>query len=1209
MQGATASLNDSRWARNCLLAVGLCVGLAGPQAARADLSGSYVEYDCDTCYVEWASQTVCFESHTYTTDGESVQFLWLQLPSDWAVTSVYDAGPTTCEDVYGNFGGFSWTYESGNDYEIRIAHQRTQYTIDHCWTTYCVTADAGAASGPVHVSWYYADPAETGAAPHYPGSDDGYTPGALGPADATDHPPAQLPHCDPRILIIQDTLPWGSSAWQDELTAAGYFYDEIYSNEIGFVDLDEYDLVVVSSEQDGTYHTEVNSSLTLFEDYVDAGGRLFYAMASNLADTPYPEAPFGGTFGYAEEASDEIVALDHPLVAGLLDPIGPNSFTSYGGLTSTPAQIVEITTQQGSGDATLYEYNSGLGTIVVSSQAVEIAYTDFWDLGALLPTAIDYLLGYGVWDDDVDGFSNCADNCGDIYNPFQDDADLDGIGDVCDTCTDADGDGYGDVISDTSGCPSGTDIDCDDNNASVYPGLAEWYDGADNDCDGMYDNGVMPANVLFITEVMKDPAAVGDTFGEWFELYNNSIYDMNVIGLEIHDLTTNTFTVTGDLWIPSYGQIVLGRSDDLGNNGGVTVDFEYSNFQLDNAADEIVVTHDGYELDRIEFDDGVNWPDPTGASMQLNLLAYDYSSNDAGANWCVSWDPYGQGDLGTPGTQNPQCCEDLDGDGYRDVACGGDDCNDADPLINPSITEICDGIDENCDGIIDEPFDLDLDGYTTCNNDCDDNDANVNPGMFEYCDGVDNDCDGAIDPEGSAFCVPYLRDEDGDGYGVDGDVQCLCAATYPYDTLVGGDCDDTSAAAYPGGTEICDGYDNNCDGTVDEGFDGDGDGYSGCADDCDDADPLVNPAATETCDGIDNDCDGDTDEDDAADASLWYPDLDNDGYGSGAEPTPACYAPAGYVEDSTDCDDTNAAVNPGQPEICDGLDNDCNPSTDENSDYDGDGYTACDGDCDEGDAAMSPADYDGDGYSSCDGDCDDSNPMLSPADIDGDGYSTCDGDCDDADATLDPGDADLDGITSCDGDCDDANAATYPGAIETCDGEDNDCDGMIPPNELDVDADGWTLCDGDCNDNNPDLNLDDADGDLQSSCDGDCDDADATVFQGAEEICDGIDNDCDFILGTGETDGDQDGWLICANDCDDNDYLIHPEAVEECDGIDNNCDNTIDEDDACGGGDDDDSSAPVPGCQCSKDPGLGGSAAPTGLLIGLLGMALIRRRR
>lgn len=141
-------------------------------------------------------------------------------------------------------------------------------------------------------------------------------------------------------------------------------------------------------------------------------------------------------------------------------------------------------------------------------------------------------------------------------------------------------------------------------------------------------------------------------------------------------------------------------------------------------------------------------------------------------------------------------------------------------------------------------------GFVGNDDDCDDTDAAVHPGAEEVCNGIDDDCDGEVD-EGLTF------DDDGDGF----------TST---DSCEGSkdDCDDTDPAVHPGAAEACNGVDDDCDGDVDEGLtsDDDGDGFTsvgsceGSADDCDDDDPAVHPGATEACNGVDDDCDGSTDE-------------------------------------------------------------------------------------------------------------------------------------------------------------------------------------------------------------------------------------------------------------------------------------------------------------------------------------------------------------
>jgi len=171
---------------------------------------------------------------------------------------------------------------------------------------------------------------------------------------------------------------------------------------------------------------------------------------------------------------------------------------------------------------------------------------------------------------------------------------------------------------------------------------------------------------------------------------------------------------------------------------------------------------------------------------------------------------------------------DEDGDDSIAVACGGRDCDDADPSVHPGAIEECDGLDSDCSGASPAEVDADGDGYLACA-DCDDEAADAYPGAPDACDGVDSDCDG--DPE---------EDADGDGFR-------SCE-----------ECDDLTATTFPGAPETCDGVDSACDGLGDE-VDIDVDGFPACAD-CDDLDLRTHPAADERCGGADEDCDGETDE-------------------------------------------------------------------------------------------------------------------------------------------------------------------------------------------------------------------------------------------------------------------------------------------------------------------------------------------------------------
>ena len=249
--------------------------------------------------------------------------------------------------------------------------------------------------------------------------------------------------------------------------------------------------------------------------------------------------------------------------------------------------------------------------------------------------------------------------------------------------------------------------------------------------------------------------------------------------------------------------------------------------------------------------------------------------------------------------------------------------------------------------------------------------------------------------------------------------------------------------------------------------DSDGDGFS-AEEDCDDTDASISPDADELCDGVDNNCDGEIDEDTAVDAGTWYADADTDGYGDAGAAITTCSVPSGYTDDATDCDDTSADINPAADEYCDGIDNDCNGQTDEDSAVD---------------ASEWYEDADGDGYGNVNA------PTV-----------TCSAPS---------------GYVADNTDCDDTEPAAYTGATEYCDGVDNDCNGQTD-DASSVDAATW---------------YGDADGDGFGSdqfttiaCsqpgghvanDDDCDDYDATTNPLATEYCDGEDNDCD-----GDTDDD-----------------------------------------------------------------------------------------
>ena len=516
---------------------------------------------------------------------------------------------------------------------------------------------------------------------------------------------------------------------------------------------------------------------------------------------------------------------------------------------------------------------------------------------------------------------------------------------------------------------------------------------------------------------------------------------------------------------------------------------------------------------------------------------------------------------------------DADGDGYTaDV-----DCDDSVPTVFPGATELCDGLDNDCDQRLDLDAadeitfyaDADADGHgdagliqTGCiapagtvatGDDCDDTDAQLFPGNPERCDQRDNDCDAIVD-EDPADATTWYADGDEDGYGDSSQPISACDAPALHvanDT----DCDDQNATVHPEApeTDCDDPSDYNCDGSV-AFADADGDGTPACGD-CDDTDPSRNPSAVEVCDdaGTDEDCDfAADDDDDGTDhrtMSTWWADSDGDGYGDDAATTQRrCDASADTSGVSGDCDDTRAEVSPAGTEVCDTLDLD----------------EDCDTLVDDADPSVNLASL-----------------ATWYADLDGDGY----GDVTNASSACDTPPGTLADAS----DCDDANANINPTATEVCDTSDTDedCDTLIDDDDPSVTATTIFYADLDGDSFGDSANATDAcavpDGYVENTLD--CDDGDSTINPAATENCstttdddcDGDDND-DGAAGctTYYYDADADGFglatslCVCRStgaytatldtDCDDASAADYPGATESCgNGDDDNCDGSIDE--------------------------------------------------
>ena len=387
---------------------------------------------------------------------------------------------------------------------------------------------------------------------------------------------------------------------------------------------------------------------------------------------------------------------------------------------------------------------------------------------------------------------------------------------------DQDGDGFGD-------CGGSAAEDCDDTDASVYPGASEVCDEVDNDCDGEVDEEVQ---ATFYAD------ADSDGYGDEAEAVEACEAPAGYRP-EGGDCDDGDFTV-----YPGAAE----RCDGLDNDCDGEVDEEvqdtwYADTDGDGFGDvdspiDSCDPPEGYTDDATDCDDASAGSYP-GAEEVCDGADNDCDGEaDEEAVDAPTWYSDGDGDgYGDPDSAT-ESCEQPSGTVADPGASGSFDCDDTSAAANPGEDEVCDEVDNDCDGDVDEEatdaatwyVDVDGDGYgsdafTTedCEqptgfeataDDCNDGDADINPDATELCDGVDNDCDGDTDEDGTPDGDTYYADADSDGFGDASSSVTACEEPLGY-TDDDSDCDDTDDTVYPDSTETetpGDGVDQDCDG-------------------------------------------------------------------------------------------------------------------------------------------------------------------------------------------------------------------------------------------------------------------------------------------------------------------------------------------------------------------------------------------------------------
>ncbi|MFT3706354.1 MAG: putative metal-binding motif-containing protein [Archangium sp.] len=726
---------------------------------------------------------------------------------------------------------------------------------------------------------------------------------------------------------------------------------------------------------------------------------------------------------------------------------------------------------------------------------------------------------------------------------------------------DEDGDGVGSTKT-GEGCkapPSGSVTqsgDCNDQNPAIRPGQAETCNDVDDDCDGTRDNG-LPFQDFYVD-------ADGDGFGSASSAPVSSCQTA-VMGRVSNPADCNDNDPTVKPGAAELCNKVDDNCDAQVDNGIAFVSY-YPDLDGDGFGDASAQAESscspvaGKVINNSDCNDMSATMKP-GAPEVCNGADDDCDmQTDEGLTF-TNYFPDGDGDgFGAAGSMAQSSCVPVPG-----KVTNANDCNDTSASVKPTAAEVCNGIDDNCAAGIDEGLtfsnyyaDADGDGFgatsstaqsacapisgrVTNNTDCNDANPAIKPMAPETCNGVDDNCNNQTD-EGLTF-VDYYPDGDGDSYGsATASAQSSC-------TPIAGrvtnhtDCNDANSSINPGRTEICNGLDDNCAGGVDEGLptqnyyvDLDADGYGATGSmpqascgpvsgrvtnntDCNDSNSMIRPGAAELCNGIDDNCDMVIDN--GVMTQNYYVDSDGDGFGaSGSVATPSCSAIAGRVTNNLDCNDMNAAVKPTATEICNQQDDNCNSQTDEGLTF-----------------------------------------LTYYPDVDGDGYGAVGG-------TPQSSCTAVAGKVTNNTDCNDANINIRPGAMEICNGIDDDCAGGID-NGLatqnyytDADTDGFGATSS-----SPIASCGPVSGRVTNNTD--CNDGNSAIKPTAAELCNNVDDNCSGGIDEGNPGGGgacstgqsgvcAAGTLTCSAGSVSCVRNVNP-STELCNGLDDNCNGTSDE--------------------------------------------------